>query len=94
MRHRRITTTRLRNAERRAPKPFQRWTIATIAVDPNPAGSCEGPPVYAGVAKVLRTRRGAPPIIKLLDPPRADLIDAEWDAMTDEEIAALGIADA
>jgi hypothetical protein len=54
-------------------------------VEPDGLGGCNGPPIPVGVAQVSRIRDNAPTITRTFDPPRADLLDADWDSMSDDE---------
>jgi hypothetical protein len=52
---RRITESRLREAESRAPKPFESLTIVHTIVAPNGPGGCDGPPIDCGVCERTKT---------------------------------------
>jgi hypothetical protein len=86
---RRLSETRLRDAERRAPAPFVPMTMVRHCVEPNGPGGCDGPPIEAGVFEVTRTRKNAPAIVRWFDPPRLDLLDVEWERLTDEQVMEL-----
>jgi hypothetical protein len=85
----RINETRLRDAEKNAPKPWKRLTVIRTIVRPNGPGGIDGDPIDMGVARIVRTRRNAPPVEVVLDAPAMDLLDADFDAMTDDELMAL-----
>jgi hypothetical protein len=48
-----------------------------------------GPPIRVGVHGVVRTRKNAASLSVVFDPPNATLLDADFDAMSDDELAAL-----
>jgi hypothetical protein len=63
---RRISENRLREMEKKAPRPFEQLVITLTIVDPDPHG---GPPIVAGVVKRSRTMpRGQPSIVEWFDP--------------------------
>lgn len=79
-----ITETRLRDLERRIPKPPPRFTIVRRAVEPGPEG-----PVDRGVIAIRRSNRHGPPIDVRFNEPRMDLGDVAFASLTDEEIKGL-----
>jgi hypothetical protein len=62
-------------------------TIITTIVDSNGPGGCNAPPIEVGVFRVTRLREQGPTITREFGEPRVDLLDADFDAMTDDEIA-------
>ena len=72
-----------------ATPPFEPITITTTIVAPNGPGGVDGPPIRVGVHGVTRTRKNAAPLKVVFDPPDATLLDVDFDAMSDDELAAL-----
>lgn len=62
-------------------------TIITVIVEPNPIVG--GKPVEVGVGKLTRLRADAEPTTRFFDPPRADLLGRNLDALSDIEIENL-----
>jgi hypothetical protein len=62
-------------------------TIITTIVDSNGPGGCNAPPIEVSVFRVTRLREQGPTITREFGEPRVDLLDADFDAMTDDEIA-------
>jgi hypothetical protein len=62
-------------------------TMITTIVAPNGPGGCNGPPIEVGVVRVTRVREQGPTVTKWFGEPRGDLLDTDWDALTDSEIA-------
>jgi hypothetical protein len=81
--------TRLRQAERHAPPKFDQLTMVETIVAPNGPGGCDGDPIRLGIGEITRNRKNAPPIVISFDPPDETLLDADWDAMTDDDLLAL-----
>ena len=79
-----ITETRLRDLERRVPKPPPRITLVRHLIDPSPDG-----PIDRGVIAVRRSSRRGPPIDIRFDEPRTDLGDVAFASLTDEGLIAL-----
>lgn len=52
------------------------------------------PPIRRGVLSVRRVRERGQAVSVQFNPPRADLLDTDFDSMSDNEIAALGRAGA
>jgi hypothetical protein len=63
---RRLSGVRIRDAERRAPKPQQLMTWIETVVEPNPFG---GSPIVIGVCERFTTQRHGPSIVENFDPP-------------------------
>jgi hypothetical protein len=67
----------------------ERHTFVQTVVEPNGPGGCNGPPIEVGVIGVTRTSPAAPTIAVSFPEPREDLLDTDFDEMSDDEIAAL-----
>jgi hypothetical protein len=64
-------------------------TIVERVVDPNGPGGCNGPPIEAGVFRVTRLYDDRPAVTRTFGEPRADLLDVDWDALSDEQIMTI-----
>jgi hypothetical protein len=69
--------------------PVEPFTLTTTIVEPNGPGGINGPPIRVGVYRVIRTRKNAASLTVTFNPPNAALLDTDFDAMTDDELAAL-----
>lgn len=81
----RITDARLRDLERKIPKPPPAITVIRRAVEPGPDGQRRD----CGIIAVRRSRHGAVPIDIIFDAPRTDLDGDALTNMTDDEIMGL-----
>ena len=79
-----LTETRLRDLERRVPKPPPRITLVRHLIEPSPDG-----PIDRGVSAVRRSNRTGPPIDIRFDEPRTDLGDVALASLSDDEIRGL-----
>jgi len=82
---RKISDGRLRDAERRTPKPFEPLLIVRTIVGPNGPGGCNGPPIQLGVASRTRTIPGGSieeiwpePWPQLADLPEYLMVRERW----------------
>jgi hypothetical protein len=72
----------------------ERHTLVHTVVEPNGPGGCNGSPIEVGVIGITRTSPVAPPIAVSFPEPREDLLDTDFDEMSDEEMAALATSHA
>jgi hypothetical protein len=62
-------------------------TIIRTAVEQGMHG-----PIAMGVARISRVTTGGAAIQRTFNPPRSDLLDTDWDSMSDADIAAISLS--